>query len=154
MGLVPVHVPLWQLSVCVHALPSLQDVPLVTGVCVQVPELQTSVVQALLSSQFGGEQTGAALLPPVALVPPVALDPPVLAPPVALEPPVLDLPPVALEPPVLDLPPVAFEPPPVLPHDVRERAGHIFLGGSGYRRRSDSQSELCDKTADGTQASH
>jgi hypothetical protein len=26
-GLEPVHVPLWQLSVCVHALPSLHVVP-------------------------------------------------------------------------------------------------------------------------------
>ncbi len=27
-GFEPVHVPLWQVSVCVHALPSLHDVPL------------------------------------------------------------------------------------------------------------------------------
>jgi hypothetical protein len=26
----PVHVPLWQVSVCVHALPSLQVAPFVT----------------------------------------------------------------------------------------------------------------------------
>ena len=29
-GLLPVHVPLWQVSVCVHAFPSLHDVPLAT----------------------------------------------------------------------------------------------------------------------------
>src|SRR5205814_2748859 len=27
-GLLPVHTPLWQVSVCVHALPSLQTLPL------------------------------------------------------------------------------------------------------------------------------
>jgi hypothetical protein len=31
-GFEPMHVPLWQLSVCVHALLSLQAVPLVTFV--------------------------------------------------------------------------------------------------------------------------
>src|SRR5947208_8077585 len=30
-GLEPVHVPLWQVSVCVHALPSLHTVPFVFG---------------------------------------------------------------------------------------------------------------------------
>ena len=122
-GLPPTHVPFWQVSVCVQALPLEQLVPLGAGVCVQVPAEQVSVVQGLLSLQSGGEHTGAALLPPVATVPPVAMeppvlvvppvnfDPPVLAPPVALDPPVLDVPPVALEPPVLALPPVALEPP-------------------------------------------
>jgi hypothetical protein len=36
-GLRPVHMPLWQMSICVQALPSLQDVPLRTGGLEQVP---------------------------------------------------------------------------------------------------------------------
>jgi hypothetical protein len=42
-GLVPTHVPLWHASVCVQALPSVQDVPLVAFGFEQtpVPVLQT-----------------------------------------------------------------------------------------------------------------
>ena len=84
----------------------------VTGVCEQIPAEHTSVVQELPSSQFGGEQTGAALLPPVPTVPPVLVVPPVALVPPVLEPPVALVPPVAaLDPPVLVVPPVAFVPP-------------------------------------------
>jgi hypothetical protein len=50
-GLEPVQTPAWQVSVCVHILPSLQPVPLATGVLLQTPPEHTSVVQTLLSSQ-------------------------------------------------------------------------------------------------------
>ena len=50
-GLAPVHVPFWQLSLWVQALPSSQAVPLLAGVCVQVPPEHASVVQGLPSSQ-------------------------------------------------------------------------------------------------------
>jgi hypothetical protein len=36
-GLLPVHAPPWQLSVCVQALPSLQEVPLVAAGFEQAP---------------------------------------------------------------------------------------------------------------------
>jgi hypothetical protein len=36
-GLPPVHVPAWQVSVCVQALPSLQAPPLALGVFVHWP---------------------------------------------------------------------------------------------------------------------
>jgi len=49
-GFAPVHVPLWHVSVCVHALPSLQVVPFATGVCVHAPAVHASVVHALPSS--------------------------------------------------------------------------------------------------------
>jgi hypothetical protein len=54
--LLPVHVPFWQVSVCVHALLSLQGVP-VRGVFTQpdvglAVALQLSVVHGLLSLQF------------------------------------------------------------------------------------------------------
>jgi hypothetical protein len=42
-GLLPVHVPLWHVSVCVHALPSLQVVPLETATLVQVPPAHAAV---------------------------------------------------------------------------------------------------------------
>jgi hypothetical protein len=56
-GDAPTHtrvVPLvWQLSVCVQALPSLQGAPTASSVCTQPPpESHESVVQGLLSSQF------------------------------------------------------------------------------------------------------
>jgi hypothetical protein len=50
-GLLPVQVPAWQVSVCVHAFPSLHAVPFVTDVCVHVPPVHASVVQAFPSSQ-------------------------------------------------------------------------------------------------------
>jgi hypothetical protein len=50
-GLPPVHVPAWQASVWVQALPSSQLVPFVTGVWTQpVSGLQLSAVHGLLSS--------------------------------------------------------------------------------------------------------
>jgi len=50
-GLPPVHVPFWQVSVCVHAFESVHAVPLVTGVCfTPATGSQLSVVQGLLSS--------------------------------------------------------------------------------------------------------
>ncbi len=50
-GLLPVQVPFWQVSVCVQALPSLQDVPLATFVCVTTPAaLHASAVHGLPSS--------------------------------------------------------------------------------------------------------
>src|SRR5262249_46311051 len=51
----PVQLPAWQLSPCVHALPSSQVVPSTTAACWQpAAGSQLSVVQALPSSQFGG----------------------------------------------------------------------------------------------------
>jgi hypothetical protein len=51
----PVHVPAWHWSAVVQRLPSLQTVPLATGVTPQpVTGLQLSVVQALLSLQVTG----------------------------------------------------------------------------------------------------
>jgi len=50
-GLPPVQTPDWHVSVCVQALLSLHDVPLVTGVCTQpVAGLHESAVHGLLSS--------------------------------------------------------------------------------------------------------
>ncbi len=51
---VPLHVPLWQVSLLVQALPSLQGVPPTTATLIQlpVPVSQVSPVQGLLSSQF------------------------------------------------------------------------------------------------------
>src|SRR5438876_722700 len=42
-GLEPVHVPLWQVSVCVQASPSLQAVPFVFGGFEQTPVLELQV---------------------------------------------------------------------------------------------------------------
>jgi hypothetical protein len=36
-GLLPTQLPDWQLSVCVHAFPSLHDVPLLLAGVVQIP---------------------------------------------------------------------------------------------------------------------
>jgi hypothetical protein len=43
MGFAPVHVPFWQLSLCVHALPSLQAVPLAATGFEQVPDVGSHV---------------------------------------------------------------------------------------------------------------
>jgi hypothetical protein len=54
---VPAHAP-WavQASPVVQAMPSSQDVPAATGLCVQpVPAMQVSVVQGSPSSQLGAE---------------------------------------------------------------------------------------------------
>jgi hypothetical protein len=53
LGIAPgEQVPAWQVSVPLHALPSLQDVPFPTAVCAHpVTGSQVSVVQGLLSSQ-------------------------------------------------------------------------------------------------------
>src|SRR5207247_9298858 len=77
-GLAPVHVPAWQVSVCVQALPSLQEAPSglvgleqrpvvgshtpaawhwpaaaqVTGVCVQAAGEQAAIVHGVPSSQL------------------------------------------------------------------------------------------------------
>jgi hypothetical protein len=48
-GLAPVQTPAWQVSVCVHALPSSHLVP-VRLTLLQNPSAQTSCVQALPSS--------------------------------------------------------------------------------------------------------
>jgi hypothetical protein len=54
-GLPPVQTPAWQVSIWVQALPSLQTVPFVTGVCVHAPLVpQLSTVQGFPSSQDGG----------------------------------------------------------------------------------------------------
>ena len=50
MGLLPTQTPAWQVSVWVHALPSLHAVPLVTGVWVHVPAEQASAVHGFPSS--------------------------------------------------------------------------------------------------------
>ena len=42
-GLVPMQVPLWQVSSCVHALPSLQAVPAMAGTLTQVPVAASQV---------------------------------------------------------------------------------------------------------------
>jgi hypothetical protein len=42
-GLVPEHAPAWQMSVCVHALPSLQAVPLVAAGFEQAPVAESQV---------------------------------------------------------------------------------------------------------------
>jgi hypothetical protein len=42
-GFEPAHAPLWHVSVCVHALPSLQVVPLLALGLVQVPVLALHV---------------------------------------------------------------------------------------------------------------
>jgi hypothetical protein len=55
-GFDPTQAPAWQVSVCVHALPSLHAVPLLTGVCVQAPAEQASAVQGLPSSQEPGHE--------------------------------------------------------------------------------------------------
>jgi hypothetical protein len=52
VGLLPVHTPFAQMSVCVHALPSLQGAVLLVFTH-PVAGLQLSSVQTLLSSQFG-----------------------------------------------------------------------------------------------------
>ena len=52
-GFDPVHMPDWQVSVFMHALPSLQTVPLALGGCVQLPALHTSLVQRFPSSVHG-----------------------------------------------------------------------------------------------------
>ena len=50
-GLAPVHAPAWQVSDCVHALPSSQAVPFASVVWTQpVAGLQLSAVQGLPSS--------------------------------------------------------------------------------------------------------
>lgn len=55
-GFDPVQVPLWHVSVCVHAFPSLHEVPLVTLVCEQAYPMgrpyhvQLSALQGLPSS--------------------------------------------------------------------------------------------------------
>jgi len=54
MGFPPMHVPFWQVSVCVQALLSLQEAVLLG--CEQVPLLQMLSVQGLLSLQSGGLQ--------------------------------------------------------------------------------------------------
>src|SRR5688572_6988233 len=51
IGLAPVHVPVWQVDVCVQALLSLHALPFAALVCVHVASAQTSVVQGLLSLQ-------------------------------------------------------------------------------------------------------
>src|SRR2546427_355120 len=52
-GLLPVHVPFWHVSVCVHALPSLHGAVLFT--CWQpAAGSQLSLVQGFWSSQSGG----------------------------------------------------------------------------------------------------
>lgn len=56
----PVHLPAWQLSVCVHALLSLQVVPFATGVNTQpTAGSQESDVHGLLSLQVTGALTHA-----------------------------------------------------------------------------------------------
>jgi hypothetical protein len=42
-GLLPVHTPAWQLSVCVQALPSVQEVPLFAAGLEHVPEEELHV---------------------------------------------------------------------------------------------------------------
>jgi hypothetical protein len=56
IGLLPVHAPAWQLSLCVQALPSEQAVPLATTKFVQpMAGSQESAVQGLPSLQRGAE---------------------------------------------------------------------------------------------------
>jgi hypothetical protein len=56
-GLAPVQVPFWQVSVCVQALPSLHEVPLLAIVWLQVPSaLHPSAVHGLPSSHLAAEQ--------------------------------------------------------------------------------------------------
>ncbi len=54
-GSAPEHVPPWHESVCVQAFPSLHAAPLVTGVCVQAPAAQASLVHAFPSSHEEGQ---------------------------------------------------------------------------------------------------
>jgi hypothetical protein len=61
-GLLPVHVPLWQVSVCVHALPSLHVVPFATFAGVEQVPLEGLQVLAILQVVAAGQVTG---LPPV-----------------------------------------------------------------------------------------